>query len=610
MTHERRLDVRIDDQAWSAFTKPALFTDGGSLSYVELGQRVQALAGRLLACGVTSRSIVAICLERSAEFVIAALGVARTNAAFLPLDNSYPLKRVEMLIRDGGVDVVVTTRGLHQRHQMQFGRCEVVYAEDARTAVATHSLPPLSNDAQEPAYCIYTSGSTGVPKGVLNTQAGLANRIEWMRRAYGVCEDDVVLHKTPCTFDVSVWELFLPFAAGASLVVAKPDGHRDVAYLIETIVARGVTLTHFVPSMLRLFLSDPGAARCTSLRHVFCSGESLTPDLVDAFFTTLPGSRLHNLYGPTEAAIDVTAYECTPEDRLRQRVPIGKAITGMTIQVLDSRTLLPVATGETGELCISGIGTALGYLNQPELTASKFVVLPPRAGGVRAYLTGDQGRVLASGDIEFLGRLDLQVKVNGSRVELEEIENIARRCEGVADCAVAVEEVRAGSTRLVAYVVPFSSPPDRGRLRAELASHLPSYAVPHAIEFAAALPLSASGKLDRAALRHLAQADGTVPWPVVRHMAGALEADIASVWTSVFASEDAASKEFHSLGGTSLMAIAICARLSAEKGVRVEVAEFLGNPSVAKLAKYLRARGEAPATVAPLPPLLPAGAPS
>jgi amino acid adenylation domain-containing protein len=313
------------------------------------------------------------------------------------------------------------------------------------------------------AYVIYTSGSTGTPKGAMNAHRGVVNRLLWMRDEYGIDASDSVLQKTPFSFDVSVWEFFLPLLSGARLVVARPEGHRDPAYLADLVEREGVTTLHFVPPMLRLFLEEPRLERCGSLRRVVCSGEALPPDLQASFLERLPRAGLHNLYGPTEAAVDVTAWACRPGGPARS-VPIGRPVSNTRVYVVD-RDLRPVPAGVPGELLIGGVQVGRGYLARPALTAERFVPDPfSGSPGARLYRTGDLAAWRPAGVLEFLGRIDHQVKVHGFRIELGEIEATLGAHPDVRDVVVAAREDAPGDRRLVAYVVPGdpARPAERG----------------------------------------------------------------------------------------------------------------------------------------------------
>ena len=351
---------------------------------------------------------------------------------------------------------------------------------------------------QHPAYVIYTSGSTGRPKGVLVAQGAIVNRLLWMQSAYKLQSDDRVLQKTPVGFDVSVWEFFWPLAHGATLVIAKPEGHKDPAYLSSLIRTKQLTTVHFVPSMLQAFLQEPGAGGCSGLRQVMCSGETLSAELQQRFLSTLDVS-LHNLYGPTEAAVDVSFWQCQA-DAGSGPVPIGRPIWNTRLYVLDG-SLQPVPVGVPGELYIAGAGLARGYLKRPALSAERFVADPYGAPGSRMYRTGDLARWRADGVLEFLGRADQQVKIRGFRIEPGEIEAVLLSHPAVAQAAVIAREDRPGDKRLVGYVVPANGQcADPAVLRSHLGQSLPDYMVPAAIVLLDALPLTANGKLDRKAL--------------------------------------------------------------------------------------------------------------
>ncbi|MET7774173.1 amino acid adenylation domain-containing protein, partial [Nocardia sp. NPDC005366] len=347
------------------------------------------------------------------------------------------------------------------------------------------------------AYVIFTSGSTGRPKGVAVSHAAIVNRLVWMQSEYGLVADDVVLQKTPATFDVSVWEFFWPLQVGARLVVAKPDGHRDPGYLIDVITDEQITTAHFVPSMLSVFVAEGGADECVSLRHVFASGEAL-PAATAQKLRELTGARLHNLYGPTEAAVDVTFHEVTDVDSVS--VPIGAPVFNTQVYVLDSR-LHPVPVGVAGELYLAGVQLARGYVARPDLSGDRFVADPFGPVGARMYRTGDLVAWTPAGELEYLGRTDFQVKLRGLRIELGEIEAALTGLASVAQAVVLVRSDDRLGDQLVAYVVAGAGYSiDVEAIRVELAGELPAYMVPSAFVTLEAFPLNASGKLDRKAL--------------------------------------------------------------------------------------------------------------
>lgn len=425
--------------------RTALRMGSRSLSYAELHARANALAHHLADRGVGRESRVAVAMERSLDLIVALVAVWKAGAAYVPLDPEYPSERIAFMLEDSGARAVLLQSRL--RGELPALGDRVVIEVDRFEGEGDAPAPPAPNDL---AYVIYTSGSTGRPKGAMIEHGAITNRILWMQDAFALGEDDVVLQKTPTSFDVSVWELFWSHCVGACMELAEPGGHRDDVYLADLIAERGVTTCHFVPSMLVAFLDTPNVGRCaSSLRRVICSGEALPVDLVRRFRDRLPGVELHNLYGPTEAAVDVSHW---PVDFDADVVPIGKAITGVTLDVVDPETLQRVADGDEGELWIGGVQVGRGYLDRPELTAEKFIDDPFRPGG-RIYRTGDRVRRLPSGDIEFLGRFDHQVKIRGFRIELGEIEARLLELDEVREATVI-----AADDRLVAYAVPSSTP--------------------------------------------------------------------------------------------------------------------------------------------------------
>ncbi|WP_433214969.1 amino acid adenylation domain-containing protein [Dactylosporangium sp. CS-047395] len=514
---------------------------GKHLTYAELDERSAALAAR-----IPRGSLVAVSAERSFELVITLLAVLRAGAAYVPLDPEYPADRLDFMRADSGARPIEDLREGERR-----------VSDD------------ISDDI---AYVIYTSGSTGRPKGVPNTHRGLLNRLDWMQRRFRIGPGDVVLQKTPAGFDVSVWEFFWPLMAGARLVLAAPGGHRDAEYLRDLIRAEQVTTLHFVPSMLAVFLATDDVATCTSLRTIVCSGEALPADLARRCLATLP-AELHNLYGPTEAAIDVSAWHCDGDALAGlARVPIGAPIQNVALHVLDAR-LRPCPVGVPGQLFIAGVALANGYLGRPALTSEKFLPDPYGAAGSRMYATGDLARRRPDGTIDFLGRLDTQVKLRGLRIELGEIETAIR--VSAEDAAVVVLE-----DRLVAYVVG----PEQD-FRSLLKKTLPDYMVPSAFVHLDALPLTPNGKLDRRAL----------PAPTVTRRAGvafvepATDAErlVAGVWQELLRVERVgAEDDFFDLGGHSLIATQVVARLR-KAGGGVSVLDVFQYKTVRDLARLL-----------------------
>ncbi|ARK44873.1 non-ribosomal peptide synthetase [Burkholderia pseudomallei] len=579
----------------------ALTFEGQRLSYAELNARANRLAHYLQARGVGPDRLVALCAERGIEMVVGLLAILKAGGAYVPLDPSHPPERlrrmlddtnpVAVLVDDIGADALASF-GSHVAARSP----RVHLSRDiAQWRACSPANPPTPREraARRLAYVIYTSGSSGEPKGVMNEHRGVVNRLWWMQQTYALDERDAVLQKTPFSFDVSVWEFFWPLMSGARLVIAKPEGHKDPAYLSELIDRERVTTLHFVPSMLQAFLEDEGAARgCGSVKRVMCSGEALPPSLVKRFYRCLPDARLHNLYGPTEAAVDVTAWACDAEEG-GASVPIGRPIANTRIYVLDGYGQ-PVPRGVAGELYIGGVQVARGYLNRPELTRERFVDDPFVAGG-RLYKTGDLARWRTDGSLEYLGRNDFQVKIRGFRIELGEIEAQLARVAGVREAVVLAREAapdtkrhaasnensasNSGEKRLVAY---YTGDADATALRAQAAQHLPSYMVPSAYVRLDAWPLTPNGKLDRHALP--APADDAYARAEYEAPQGAKEEALAAIWKDLLPVERISRHDnFFELGGHSLLAITLIEHMR-RANLHADVTTLFTAPTLADLA--------------------------
>jgi amino acid adenylation domain-containing protein len=578
----------------------AVRLEDASLTYAELNARANQLAHHLRGHGVGPEVRVGVLMERSLEMVVSLLAVLKAGGAYVPLDPALPAERLAYMLDDSAVPLVLVQDTL---------RGAVPAREGVAVLAVDAEWPRISNEsADDPrkgagpdslAYVIYTSGSTGRPKGVMNQHRGVVNRLVWMQAQFGIGADDVVLQKTPFGFDVSVWEFFWPLQQGARLVMARPDGHRDPAYLRDVVEREGVTTLHFVPSMLQPFVEAVEAGRCGSLRHVVCSGEALPLALVRRFYDRFAGPvELTNLYGPTEAAVDVSCWTC-PRDGAAAAVPIGRPVWNTALYVLDA-SLKPVPVGVPGELYIGGVQVARGYQGRAAMTAERFVPDPFSAeGGARLYRTGDRARWRADGAIEYLGRLDFQVKVRGFRIELGEIEAALRRHESVTDCVV-VARAEAGEQRLVAYVVGEAQ---ADTLRAHVRRSLPEYMVPAAFAFLETLPLTPNGKLDRKALPapELAPAED-------RYVAPRTQAEevLAGIWAEVLKVERVGVEEsFFDLGGHSLLATRVVSRIRQVFAIELPLRALFEGPTVAALAG--RVEDERRRELPVLPPVVPAG---
>jgi amino acid adenylation domain-containing protein len=599
----------------------AVWYEGQFLSYAELNCKANQLAHHLQSLGVRPESLVGICMERSFALVAGLLGILKAGAAYVPFDPSYPAERLNFLLQDADVPVLLVQDSLRDRFDSQ--RLIVTLDAECRTLQNENTAnPKIFVSPDNLAYVIYTSGSTGNPKGAMNSHRAICNRLQWGQAQYQLGADDRVLQKTPFSFDISVWEFFWPLMTGASLVLARPGGHRDSAYLRDLINERQVTTMHFVPSMLSVFLDEPGIESCVSLRRVIASGEALSAAVVRRFFSRL-NAELHNLYGPTEAAVEVTAFACSAHDQ-RASIPIGTPIANIQTYVLDSHfELCPI--GVVGELYIGGVAVARGYHRRPELTAERF--LPdPFSGepGTRIYKTGDLVRYLPDKNIEFLGRNDFQVKIRGFRIELGEIESALARHPAVSLAVVLARRTTAGArrpfnyrvlneqrhettseyrgflkpeaakengqpdssvVRLAAYLVCPESRPAIHELRAFLRNSLPEYMVPADFVFLNALPLSPNGKLDRQALP---EPDVPVRSSEIKYIAPVTPAEVllAEIWSEVLGHpEIGVDDNFFELGGDSIRSLQVRAR-ALQRGLEFTVQDMMRFQTIRELGQH------------------------
>ncbi|MET7619110.1 amino acid adenylation domain-containing protein [Streptomyces sp. NPDC005408] len=569
----------IEAQVRRTPAAPALVFGDRTLTYAELNAQASRLARHLAGRGVRPGALVAVAVPRSVELIVALLAVLKAGGAYLPLDPGYPPGRLADMLDDAAPVCVVTESAT--RRQLPDTELPHILVDRADLSALSPLDPPRALTPQHPAYVIYTSGSTGRPKGVVVPHAAIDNRLRWMQHTYPLAPGDRVLQKTPSSFDVSVWEFFWALREGATLVVAEPEGHKDPLYLARTVQEQSVTVCHFVPSMLQVFLAEPEAAGCSSLRHVFCSGEALPRDTVEDFHRTLPAVQLHNLYGPTEAAVDVTHHTCTPGQT--GPVPIGRPVWNTRLYVLDA-ALKPCPPGVTGELYLAGVQLADGYLRRPELTATRFVADPYGPDGSRMYRTGDLARWTADGEVTYLGRTDQQVKLRGQRLEPGEIEEHLAAMDTVTGACVIVREDRPGDQRLVAYITGSGAVPDQETLRARLGTVLPEYMVPSAIVRLDDFPLSPNGKLDRKALPVPAtdtKSDGRAPRNPTEETLTRLFAEVLGLER---VGTDAA---FFDLGGTSLLAARLMSRIRETLGFSAPIGTLFRAPTPAALAERL-----------------------
>ncbi len=568
------LSALLDTAMAATPDAPAAAFDGQVLRYGALETRTRALAVALRARGVGRDGLVAVALPRGFDLVIALVAVLRAGGAYLPLDITQPKARLATIVQAAAPVCVLAPAGSADLWPIDLPLLAPGdWPQDSDDVLQTDIAP---DDA---AYVIYTSGSTGVPKGVLVEHRAIVNRLEWMRTHYGIDARDRILQKTPATFDVSVWEFFLPLLAGATLVVAPPDAHRDPVALARLIRDEAITTLHFVPSMLAAFLATPGA-RDLVIQRVFVSGEALDADLRDRFHATLR-AELHNLYGPTEAAVDVSFWPASANDD-SQPVPIGFPVWNTRLYVLDAR-MRALPPGVVGDLYLGGVQLARGYLGRDDLTAERFSD-DPYIPGARLYRTGDLARWRSDGAVEFLGRSDHQVKLRGLRIELGEIEAAILASGQASRAGVIVREDRVGDRRLVAYLQPLDSF-DATTLRARLAALLPEYMVPAAFVAIDDWPVTANGKLDRTALPAPARTTEASAAPRTP-----TEAALALLFAEVLGIERVgADADFFALGGDSLSAVHLLLAIQQRWQRDPGLGAVFATPTVEGLAALLDA---------------------
>ena len=551
--------ARLSRQAQRTPDAIALTMGEQQVSFAQLDRKVNQLANRLRHAGVKEEVRVAIGLPRSLELVIGILAITRAGGAYVPLDPSYPRDRLAYILDASAPALLLTHSDLLASWP------EVVpmwCLDELDVSDQPDTPPPVQWHPDQAMYVIYTSGSTGKPKGVLNTQAALENRLLWMQSQYPLDDSDCVLQKTPFSFDVSVWEFFWPLMVGARLAVAPPEAHADPQWLQQVMADEGVTTLHFVPSMLKAFVGATGLQDLPQLKRLICSGEALDMALQTQIAAARDDVQLHNLYGPTEAAIDVSYWQCLPaQEEGGHTVPIGAPISNIQLHVLDTDLNL-VPRGVPGELYLAGTGLARGYYGRPDLTADRFMPNPFGEPGSRMYRTGDQVVQRADGIIEYLGRLDHQVKIRGLRIELGEIEQQLKQMLDVDDAVVVAHHSEAGD-QLVAYVVSGNN--NREGWQQALASALPDYMVPSLFVVLEQMPLSPNGKLNRKALP-------TPQWQARQYRAPHTDTEqqIAALWEELLGQPRVGLDDnFFALGGHSLLATRVVATLRDRWGVAV-----------------------------------------
>lgn len=582
----------IERQTAQTPENTAVVFAGDRLTYRELNEKANQLAHYLIDHGACQEGITALFMERSLEMVIAIYAILKTGGAYVPLEPDLPPQRLAFILEETRVKTMLTQEHLQEKLSPYGMHLMSLDTDWQNIDTYPRSNPGSIATPDNLAYVIYTSGSTGRPKGVLNEHRGLYNRLRWMQETFQLTPGDRVIQKTPYSFDVSVWEFFWPLMTGATLVVPPPNLHRNPIELCRFIQEQTITTIHFVPSMLRLFLDTNEASECTSLKRVFCSGEALSAELRKSFFRKFT-CELHNLYGPTEAAIDVSHWDCRQEAS-SGTVPIGYPIANNRLYILDEN-LDPVPQGTVGELYIGGAQVARGYLAGKDLTAAAFIHDPfDLEGGGRLYKTGDLARYLADGSIEYLGRVDYQVKLYGNRIELAEIEAVLRRYPEVKDAVVLFHNEQNEKHELAAYLIWTDAEMEESRLRKYLLKHLPYYMIPGRFIVLEEFPLTASGKVDRKSLSHSRERKVN-PVKISARGDNDYISLVQSYWQRILKRESIELQcNFFDAGGNSLLAAQLAFDLEHELGVRVPLIKIFQYPTISGFAGYLNEKSGTP----------------
>jgi amino acid adenylation domain-containing protein/non-ribosomal peptide synthase protein (TIGR01720 family) len=583
---EATLAERFEAQVAATPDAVAVVFGEDTVSYDELNTRANLLAHFLQQqYGVGPEVCVGLCMERSLEMVVGLLGILKSGGAYVPLDPNYPQERLAFQIADAGCFLVLTHSHLKETFSHDQARVHSLDLEWETISKESEKNPCSDARLENLAYVIYTSGSTGRPNGVMVSHRSVCNHLRWRQSVYPLEESDGVLQKASMGFDISVWEIFAPLLAGARLVLAKPGGEREPDYLVQLIAEEGISVAHFSPSLFRMFLEEPHLERCQGLKYVFCGGEALSVAQVKRFFSRCQGDLYHQ-YGPTEACIDATIWQCSSVEH-PNLLPIGKPIANVQVYIL-AHSLQPVPVGVPGEIYIGGICLARGYVARPDLTAEKFVPHPFSPDpGMRLYRTGDRARYRADGTIEFLGRLDHQVKLRGNRIELGEIEAVLSQHPDVQEAVVVVREKKFGEKQLVAYVVSSQEQLSPNDLRQYLKQSLPEYMVPGIFVMLDALPLTPNGKVDRRGLpapegsrAHLETTFVSPKTPFQRML--------ADIWKEVLGIEQVGLHDnFFDLGGHSLLATQVVSRVRDAFGVNMKLGYFFEMPTIAGMAESI-----------------------
>ncbi len=574
----KSLSFYLEKNALAKGDDEAIICDDCHMSYKEFNEKVNQLANLLIQKGVTSNDVVGVIIKRSIDMLIAIWGVIKAGGAYLPIAPKSPADRKAFMLKDCSAKIVITnTEDIVDSDYTG----EIININNPELKEISVKNPHIEVKPEDAAYVIYTSGSTGLPKGVVIQHGSLLNRLLWMADICNITEHDTILQKTTYTFDVSVWEIVLPFILGAKIYLAKPGGEKEPDYLLNIINSRGITVTHFVPSMLSAFLSVvPEGMEISNLRKCICSGEALTLNHKDLFYRKFnEKTELINLYGPTEAAIDVTYCKISKDS---VKIPIGKPVPNTKIYILDEDKK-PVPVGVIGEIYISGNQVGRGYINNPGLTARCFLD-DPFNSGLRMYKTGDTGRWLEDGNIEYIGRNDDQIKIRGFRIELGEIENRLISHPNIKGAVVILNRNNENAS-LTAYI-KYNEPVKSQELKSFLLKSLPDYMIPAKFYSVDEFPLTSSGKTDKKVLHNYGKEleDKTSCIAPESEM----EMRIMQIWEDMLCVKNISTDaNFFDVGGNSLSLIQLGIKLKEELNIEIPVEVLFQYTTVQSLARYL-----------------------
>jgi amino acid adenylation domain-containing protein len=558
----------------------ALVYNNEQLTYAELNFRANNIAELLITKGIRPESLVPICLNSGIELIIGIIAILKAGGAYVPIDPEYPEFRIKYILDDCNAKIVLTTNSCRLKLE-KLSAVDIIDLDKYPTqSQLSKKNPDVNLTPGNLAYVMYTSGTTGLPNGVMIEHHSVVNNLKWSQNYFRFSPADIVLQKTTFCFDVSLWEIFAPLIAGSKLIIINNEDYKDIDCIKETIVLHKINVIHFVPTMLEFFLLNINPGECNSLKRIICSGEALTPYQANLLTNKIPGARLYNLYGPTETTIHST-YWAMPDAEV-EKVLIGKPVYNTQILILNDLHQL-ADVGDTGEIYINGAGLARGYLNNDDLTANRFIQNPLSIYKTdRLFKTGDLGRYSADGNIEYLGRIDDQVKINGYRIELLSVEANIKNSGLVKHAAVLTNKNALGSTQIMAYVM-LDTPGDLNRLWVHLISKLPGYMLPASIKEVDEIPLTLNGKIDKHRLLQTGLSENKNVPP-----RSGLESKVMTIWAALFATTDISIYDnFFELGGNSIVGIKMLSQLKKETGKHITYIQLNQFPTIESFAKLL-----------------------